>query len=111
MGHVIDMNATTNTSVVCKFDQARNTPVGSLKVYGKNKRLIKGNSGGGSSQYNPSADTSIDFRKRVPLCAWKPIDPADSANEKSLALVFRNCIYLYQNCKGQPVSSTKAHLR
>ena len=42
-GHVIDMNATMNTSVVCKFDQAQDTPVGSLKVYGKNKRLVSAN--------------------------------------------------------------------
>ena len=44
-GHVIDMNATMNTSIVCKFDQAQDTPVGSLKVFGKNKRLVSGNYG------------------------------------------------------------------
>ena len=41
-GHVIDMTATTNTSIMCKFDQKRDTPVGGLKVYGKNKKLVTG---------------------------------------------------------------------
>lgn len=73
-GHVIDMNATTNSSIACRFDQARETPVGSLKVFGKNKRLIVGNSGtgAGSSNTSTTVDKQIDLRKRVSLGAWRP---------------------------------------
>ena len=74
-GHVIDLNATTNTSISCKFDEQRDKPVGGLKVYGKNKRLIAGsqNTTATKSNSNSSAlDKQIDLRKRVSMGAWKP---------------------------------------
>ena len=79
-GHVVDMNATMNSSIVCKFDQARDAAVGSLKVYGKNKRLIQGNNGishsPGAIAANSSAlDKASELRKRVSMGAWKPVSP------------------------------------
>ena len=79
-GHVVDMNATMNSSIVCKFDQARDAAVGSLKVYGKNKRLIQGNNGisnspGAIAAYSSAHDKASELRKRVSMGAWKPVSP------------------------------------
>ena len=60
-GHVIDLAATTNTSIACKFNVKKGTAAGSLKVYGKNKRLIVGNSGNHSS----ALDSQLNLRKKV----------------------------------------------
>lgn len=35
--HVIDMNATSNTVVQCKFNEKRGSNAGKLKVYNKQK--------------------------------------------------------------------------
>jgi hypothetical protein len=66
-GHVMDLNFTANSSICCKFDQPNGTPVGNLKVYGKNKKLI-GNSGTSSThatRNTSQSEKSIDLRKRV----------------------------------------------
>lgn len=68
----MDLNFTENRQITCKFRQARDTPVGQLKLYGKNKKLI-------SSPMNmppqsptshkvrtqPSIEKGPDLRKRV----------------------------------------------
>jgi hypothetical protein len=91
-GHVLDLNATSNTAIVTKFDQAYGTPVGALQIYSKNKRLISSGVIGTASSTKPA-----DLRKRVTLGCWKPPSQRDVPGSQSLALVFRNCIYLYQS--------------
>lgn len=88
-GHVLDIGATTNQTVECKYDQPRDTPVGNLKVYGKKKRLIANNT---STAASPS---SSSYRKTVSMCAWSPAQLPNQPNKQILAQVFRNCIYLF----------------
>ena len=42
-------------------------------------------------------DKHIDFRKRIQYGCWKPVSSMDEPNQQTLALVFRNCIYLYNS--------------
>ena len=92
-GHVMDLHHTSNTSIVCKFNQSNGTPVGQLKAYNKNKKLISATTSKGATQ----ASNTIDLRKRVQLGCWKPTGTSDSDCGQTLALVFRNCIYLYKD--------------
>ena len=89
--HIMDINATSNTSIVCKFDQPRNQNVGSLKVYNQKKHLVIG-------APTPAVKT-VELRKRVHLGAWKPNGIFESPGSHTLALAFRNCIYLYRTKK------------
>ena len=89
--HVVDIAATTNQTLECKYDQARDTPVGNLKIYGNKKRLI---ANGASVASSPS---SSSYRKTVSMCAWSPAQVPNQPNKQILAQVFRNCIYLYHS--------------
>ena len=89
----------------------RDTPDGSLKVYSKSKKLISSPTSPIPSKASGKAGSAADragndLRKRVQLGAWKPTGPNEPANQHTLALVFRNCIYLYYdgalNNNGQP---------
>ena len=45
-GHIIDIDATVNTSVTCKFDldgSRRDRQVGKTKIYSKEKKLVAQN--------------------------------------------------------------------
>jgi serine/threonine-protein phosphatase 2A regulatory subunit B len=88
-GHVQDIHATTSTSIVCKFNEQKDQSVGTLKVFDSKKRLISQRSG------LTSAASSVDFRKRISLGSWKPQRAGEAPGSNTLALVFRNCIYLY----------------
>ena len=96
---------------MCRFDQQRDTPVGNLKVYGRNKRLVAGGAQGQKSTGGSSNDR-VDLRKRVSMGAWKPKSANDMSNSQTLALVFRNCLYLYnsQN-KSSKVGKASTHRR
>ena len=100
-GHVMDVNFTENRAINCRFKQNRDTPVGSLKVYSKNKKLISSptspipNKASGKAGSTAVDRGGNDLRKRVQLGAWKPTGPNELPNQHTLALVFRNCIYLY----------------
>ena len=83
-GHVIDLNATTNTSIYCKFKSERDAIAGKLMVYGRNKRLN-------------SVTESIEIKKRVMLGCWAPFSKTYGGQSQTLALVFRNCVYIYYN--------------
>lgn len=101
-GHVMDLNATSNQSVVCKFDQSPGTPVGALKVYNKKKRLIQaGPSASGTAQ---TASKKADLRKRVGLQKWKPLGQHETTH--TLAQVYRNCIYLYNGTSSKTACSS-----
>lgn len=88
-GHVMDLHHTTNTAISCKFHQPNGTPVGQLKVYTSNKKLV-------STPSPAKGDTAdVDLRKRVQLGCWRPTGTNSNNSGQTLALVFRNCIYLY----------------
>lgn len=77
--HVMDVNATMNQAIVCKYGQRRDTTVGSLKVYNKKKRLVASgntsNSAGRDAASNSASSSSmknIDFNKRVSMQTWAP---------------------------------------
>ena len=52
--HVIDIQATTNTTVNCNFKAERDQPAGKLKVYSKNKKIT-----------GPPSSEKVDTKKRV----------------------------------------------
>lgn len=87
--HVIDANAMTNTVVNTMFGAERDSPAGRLKTYGKSKRLMSSNATGG-------AETKVDLKKRISLGSWAPQKDLNQGKH-TLALVYRNCIYLYHN--------------
>ena len=97
---MLDLQCTTNTSIVCKYGQSTSSAVGSLKAYDNKKKLVA------STAVDPSGaiDKNIDFRKRVQLGAWKPTNASDRSNQHTLALVFRNCIYLYHDKEAQKLA-------
>ena len=68
-GHVMDVNFTENRAINCRFKQSRDTPVGSLKVYGKNKRLISSPTSPLTNNKTKAGTTSTergnDLRKRI----------------------------------------------
>lgn len=84
--HVIDVNATSNTVVTCNFGATRDSAAGKLKVYNKAKRLV--------TQAN--TDQKLDMKKAVSLGCWCPARQQQK-DKQILALVSRNCIYLYHS--------------
>ena len=68
-GHVMDINATTNTAISCVFRAERDSVAGKLKVYGKNKKLL-----------TPNPEAKIEYKKRVQLGCWSPISKQAGAN-------------------------------
>ncbi len=101
--HIMDVNATMNQAILCKYGQRRDSSVGSLKVYNKKKRLVASNSAtsGASGSRDVSGNNTggassslknIDFNKRVSMQTWAP---AQCGFSHLLAQVFRNCIYIY----------------
>ena len=85
-GHVLDINATTNQTIVCQFKQERDAVSGKLRVYNKLKRFIS----------TTPENAKIEFKKRVQLGCWSPYSRT-TPGDQTLALVFRNCIYLYHS--------------
>ena len=68
----MDLNFTENRQITCKFRQSRDTPVGQLKLYGKNKKLISSpinmppqSPTNLKARAQPSVDKGPDLRKRV----------------------------------------------
>ena len=96
-GHVLDINATTNTVINTVFGSDRNSQAGKLKVYGKAKRLVNSNTAGG-------LELKVDLKKRVNMGCWAPQKDIHQGKQ-TLALVFRNCIYLYHNNNQKQTSS------
>jgi hypothetical protein len=76
-GHVVDINGDTNTTVQAQFDMKRGKPMGKARKYTANKKL-------------PALDGhgAIDFKKKIINGCWHP-------KENTIALAFRNCIFLY----------------
>jgi hypothetical protein len=76
---VIDLSLNHNTTLEAKFEMKRGKPAGKLRKYGANKKLP------------PLEGTGpIDFKKKVLGGCWNPKD-------NSLALAFRNCIFMYSD--------------
>lgn len=67
-GHVIDLNATTNTVVNTIFGAERDSPAGKLKTYGKAKRLNTATAVSG-------IESKVDLKKRALLGCWAPASP------------------------------------
>ena len=97
--NVIDTNATTNTSIACNHVQNPGQQAGVLKVYNKQKRLIgsslQNDSNGESNQKGRSHGSTVDSSKQVTFGAWSPFN-SDNSGVQTLALAYRNCIYLYE---------------
>ena len=69
-------------------------------MYGKYKRLITNGTvgiGNGLAMNMINIDKQVDLRKRIQYGCWKPISSFDEPGQNTLALVFRNCIYIYNN--------------
>lgn len=97
-GHVMDINASSNQVIKTRFGADRGTPAGLLKIYDKQKKPIGNN--------QKSSDVvSIDLNKRVNLGCWSP--NANNQGKHTLALVFRNCIYLYNGSSQKSGSLNK----
>ena len=92
--HVIDINATSNTVVPCHFGAARDSPAGKLKIYNKQKRLV-----------TLTQDSKVDMKKAVNIGCWCP--KQSKTKQQTLAIVFRNCIYLYHSAPNTPAPKPK----
>lgn len=82
-GHVLDISGTTNTAIPTNFDMKRGKNIGVTKKYTNNKKLLP-----------DSTQGTIDFKKKVTQGCWSP-------KENTLALAFRNCIFLYSDNLGK----------
>ena len=103
--HIIDANATTNTSITCNHIQNSGQPVGFLKAYNKQKRLIgsslQSDSCGESNQKSKATNSTVDSSKQVTFGAWSPFYSTVSSVQ-TLALAYRNCIFLYESGNRKP---------
>ena len=78
-GHVIDITGSNNNTLEAKFEMVRGKPGGKVRKYGANKRLAALDGQG-----------AIDFKKKIMNGCWHP-------KENTVALAFRNCIFLYSD--------------
>ena len=76
-GHVIDLGLSSNNTLEAKFDMKRGKPGGKIRKYGANKKLQPLEGQG-----------NIDFKKKIMNGCWHP-------KENTIALAFRNCIFMY----------------
>lgn len=80
--HVIDANATTNTSITCNNIQNPGQPAGVLKAYNKQKGLIssslQNNPHGEGNQKSRTTSSTVDSSKQVTFGAWSPFNPVNS---------------------------------
>jgi len=92
--HVIDIAATTNTVVQCNYNPTKNSQAGKLKTYNKQKRVV-GFEG---------ETLKMDSSKQVTLGAWAPIQTPskNSPFSHTMAVSYRNCIYMYNGCTAEP---------
>lgn len=77
--HVLDLAATNNLALPANFDSKRGKAIAGPRRYGPNRKLLP--------VENPEA---IDFKKKVMAGCWSP-------KENTIALAFRNCIFLYSD--------------
>jgi WD40 repeat protein len=87
-GHIIDVAANFNIAVKCSHVSKRQT-TGVHSTYNSKKQLISTGQSG-----SPTKTSSIDSQKQVTLGCWSPPDLNSSA---TLALGYKNCIYLYES--------------
>ena len=76
-GHIIDVNGTNNVTIQANFDVKRGKLVGKSRSYGPTKKLPPLEGMG-----------TVDFKKKILTGCWNP-------KENTIALAFRNCIFLY----------------
>jgi hypothetical protein len=93
--HIVDTNATMNTSLECNFVSESGLQAGQTKLYNKNKRIL------GLTTHNEDIGSNlkksankIDSTKQVALGAWSP--QIASTGNHTLALGYRNCVYIYE---------------
>lgn len=80
-GHVIDIAGSSNVALATNFEMKRGKTAGVVKKYNNNKKLAPG-------------EEVIDFKKKVMNGSWSP-------KENTVALAFRNCIFLYSDKAGK----------
>jgi hypothetical protein len=76
-GHIVDINADNNVTVQAMFDANRGKALGKIRKYAINKKLSPLESGA----------RQPDFKKKIVSGCWNP-------KENTVALAFRNCIFL-----------------
>ena len=79
----MDISGTNNTAVPANFDMKRGKVMGTTKKYTANKKLLP-----------DSTQGAVDFKKKITQGCWSP-------KENTLALAFRNCIFLYSDNLGK----------
>lgn len=77
--HVIDTSLSHNNTIEAKFEMKRGKLGGKMRKYQTNKKL-------GALE----GQGSIDFKKKIMNGTWHP-------KENTVALAFRNCIFLYSD--------------
>lgn len=85
-GHIIDVAANFNIAVKCSHVSKRQA-TGVHSAYNSKKQLVSMSQSG-----SPTKVSAIDSQKQVTLGCWSPPDLNSSA---TLALGYKNCIYLY----------------
>lgn len=77
--HVLDLGASHNLALPANFDAKRAKILQPARRYGPNKKLM------------PSETSEpVDFKKKIMAGCWSP-------KENTVALAYRNCIFLYSD--------------
>jgi|LakMenEpi03Aug12_release.lakeMendotaPanAssembly.Ray.scaffolds.fasta_scaffold351447_1 hypothetical protein len=69
--HVIDINATSNTSIQCNYNEKHGSKAGKLKVYSQQKETTL--KSGLVVKKLTSQTNQLDCRKQVTLGCWAPL--------------------------------------
>ena len=77
--HAIDLSLSHNLTLEAKFEMKRGKAGGKPRKYQPNKKLAALEGQG-----------SIDFKKKIMNGVWHP-------KENTVALAFRNCIFMYSD--------------
>lgn len=81
--HIIDIAGSHNVTLKTDFDMKRGKVAAKTRKYTEKKKLPA-----------LDANATIDFKKKVTIGSWSPI-------ENTVAVAFRNCIFLYEEKKGK----------
>jgi serine/threonine-protein phosphatase 2A regulatory subunit B len=82
--HVLDLAASNNLALPTNFDTKRGKLIAPPRKYGPNRKLLP-----------VEAPEAVDFKKKVMAGCWSP-------KENTVALAFRNCIFLFSDKALQP---------
>jgi hypothetical protein len=75
----LDLAASHNTALPANFDAKRGKQLAPARRYGPNRKLLPA-----------EATDAVDFKKKIMSGCWSP-------KENTVALAFRNCIFLFSD--------------